>query len=117
MASTAKTTKSASTTKAEASAQAAASEMEAQIETLKAEIAKLRKQVTSSGERSYSALKSIAEEGVQQVRSQGESAMRNLKDNADDIEAQLVAAVREKPVTSLAVAAGVGFLFALIARR
>ena len=36
---------------------------------------------------------------------------------AEDIEAQLIAKVREKPVTSLAIAAGVGFLFALLSRR
>ena len=43
--------------------------------------------------------------------------MEGLRSNAKDIEAQIVASVREKPVTSLAIAAGVGFLFALLARR
>lgn len=93
------------------------SEMEAQIETLKAEIAKLTAQVSSSGERSFEALRNIAQEGVHQARVQGEAAMEGLKGNAGDIEAQVVAAVREKPVTSLAIAAGVGFLFALMSRR
>jgi ElaB/YqjD/DUF883 family membrane-anchored ribosome-binding protein len=40
-----------------------------------------------------------------------------LRGNAQEIEAQVVAHVREKPVTSLAIAAGVGFLFALLSRR
>jgi len=93
------------------------SEMEAQIEVLKAEIAKLTSQISSSGERSFEALKSIAAEGAGQLRSQGEAAVAGLKANADDMEAQMVARVREKPITSLAIAAGVGFLFALMARR
>lgn len=93
------------------------SDMEAQIEALKAEIAGLRSHISASGERSFEALKTIATEGIQQAKAQGEVAMQNLRDNADDIEAQVAAAVREKPVTSLAIAAGVGFLFALIARR
>ncbi|MGB3500722.1 MAG: hypothetical protein WBA44_03800 [Mesorhizobium sp.] len=93
------------------------SEMETQIETLKAEIAKLKAQAESSGERSFHALKNIASDGIDQVRSQGEAAMQNLRDNAGDLEAQVIATVREKPVTSLAIAAGVGFLFALMTRR
>lgn len=117
MASNAKPAKSPSVAKATVAASDNASEIEAQIAALKAEIAKLRSQVTASGERSVEALKTIAQEGVQQVRTQGHAAIQNLRDNADDIEAQIVATVREKPVTSLAVAAGVGFLFALIARR
>jgi ElaB/YqjD/DUF883 family membrane-anchored ribosome-binding protein len=40
-----------------------------------------------------------------------------LRTSAKDIEAQIMDSVREKPVTSLAIAAGVGFLFALLARR
>lgn len=93
------------------------SEMEAQIEALKAEIAGLKSHISSSGERSFEAIKGIASEGIQQAKTQGEVAMQNLRDNADDIEAQVAAAVREKPITALAMAAGVGFLFALIARR
>lgn len=111
-----KTEKSANGSRAEA-AKPSVTEMEAQIETLKAEIAKLTAQVSSSGERSFEALKNIAQEGVHQARVQGEAAMAGLKGNAGDIEAQVTAAVREKPVTSLAIAAGVGFLFALLSRR
>jgi ElaB/YqjD/DUF883 family membrane-anchored ribosome-binding protein len=118
MASRAKSAKSAIQEAAAAAAgQDSAAEMEVQIAALKAEIAKLRKQAASSSERSAEAIKAIAQEGVHQVRSQGQAAMQNLRENADDIEAQIVATVREKPMTSLAVAAGIGFLFALIARR
>lgn len=97
--------------------QASVSEMEAQIETLKAEIAKLTAQVQSSGERSLEAVKNIAHEGLSQARAKGEAAIQGLKSEAGDIEGEIVARVREKPFTSLAIAAGVGFLFALLARR
>lgn len=93
------------------------SEMEAQIETLKAEIAKLTAQVQSSSERSYEAIKNIAQESVSQARAKGEAAIQGLRADATDIEGEIVARVREKPVTSLAVAAGVGFLVALLTRR
>ena len=93
------------------------SEIEAQIATLREEIAKLSAQVASSSERSYDAARKIASESVDQLRAQGEATMQRLRSNATDIEQQLTDSVREKPVTSLAIAAGIGFLFALIARR
>jgi ElaB/YqjD/DUF883 family membrane-anchored ribosome-binding protein len=51
------------------------------------------------------------------LRAQGEAAFDGMRGSAEEIEAQLIAKVREKPVTSLAIAAGVGFLFALLSRR
>lgn len=103
--------------KAENDARMSQSEIEAQIATLREEIAKLSAQISSSSERSYEAARKIAAEGVGQLRAQGEAAANRLRSNAIDVEAQLVESVREKPVTSLAIAAGIGFLFALIARR
>jgi len=93
------------------------SEIEAQIATLREEIAKLSAQIQSSGERSYGAAKKLASESVDHLKAQGEATLNRVRSNAEDIEAQLSASVREKPVTSLAIAAGVGFLFALISRR
>jgi ElaB/YqjD/DUF883 family membrane-anchored ribosome-binding protein len=104
-------------TKADIDAKASQSEIEAQIATLREEIAKLSAQVQSSGERSYDAARKIASEGVDHIRAQGEAAVERLRTNATDIEQQLADSVREKPVTSLAIAAGIGFLFALMARR
>ena len=43
--------------------------------------------------------------------------MSDLRGNAEELEEQLVARVREKPITSLAMAAGLGYLLALIMRR
>lgn len=92
-------------------------DLEADISQLKADIEKLTKQLATTGEHGYGAAKRAAAEGVEQLRAQGEAALGTLRGSAQDIEAQVVASVREKPVTSLAIAAGVGFLFALLARR
>lgn len=93
------------------------SDLEADIKQLKADIEKLTKQLAKTGEHGYGTARRAATEGVEQLRAQGEAAFDNLRSNAKDIEAQMMASVREKPVTSLAIAAGVGFLFALLARR
>lgn len=105
------------TAKAEIDKELAQSEIEAQIATLREEISKLSAQIASSGERSYGAARKIASEGVDHLKAQGEAAVHRMRANAEDIEAQVIASVREKPVTSLAIAAGIGFVFAMIARR
>lgn len=93
------------------------SDLEADIRQLKADIEKLTTQLAKTGEHSYGTARRAATEGVEQLRVQGEAAFDSLRSNAKDIEAQMAASVREKPVTALAIAAGVGFLFALLARR
>ena len=93
------------------------SDLEADIRQLKADIEKLTRQLAATGEHGYGAARRAAAEGVEQLRAQGEAALGSLRGSAGDIEAQVVAHVREKPITSLAIAAGVGYLFALLSRR
>lgn len=103
---------------AEASAQDRANaNLEADIRQLRADIEKLAKQMAATGQQGYGTARRAAAEGVEQLRVQGEAAMDSLRANARDLEEQVLASVREKPVTSLAIAAGVGFLFALLSRR
>jgi ElaB/YqjD/DUF883 family membrane-anchored ribosome-binding protein len=94
-----------------------AEDLAADIEQLKADIAKLAKQLQETGQHSYGAARHAASEGIEQLRAQGEAAYERLRANAGDMERQLTDAVREKPVTALAIAAGIGFLFALMTRR
>jgi ElaB/YqjD/DUF883 family membrane-anchored ribosome-binding protein len=94
-----------------------AADLEADIKQLKAEIESLAKQMAATGGHGYGTAKRAAAFGAEQLRAQGEAKLEELRANARDIEEQVVAHVREKPITSLAIAAGVGFLFALIARR
>lgn len=92
-------------------------DLEADIARLKDDIAQLAKQLAATGEHSVSAAKRAASEGVEQLRVQGEAKLAELRSGAKDLEQQVSDTVREKPITSLAIAAGVGFLFALLTRR
>lgn len=92
-------------------------DLEADIAQLKADFEKLAAQFARTGEHGYSTAKRAAAQGAEQLMGQGEAALDQLRANARDMEAQLMANVREKPVTSLAIAAGVGFLLALLSRR
>lgn len=99
-------------------------DLEAELAQLREDVARLTEQLAKTGEqlgrtggRTLSAARRAASEGAEQLRVRGEEAVDALKSNAGDIERQVTDAVREKPLTSLAIAAGVGFFFALLSRR
>lgn len=92
-------------------------DMEAEIARLREDVARLAAQLQATGEHSMSAAKRAASEGAEQLLARGEAAVGALRANADDIEAQITEAVREKPITALAIAAGVGYFLALLSRR
>lgn len=92
-------------------------DLEADIKQLKADIEALAKQLAATGEHGYGAARRAAAQGAEQLKAQSDAAVESLRANARDIEEQFMTTVREKPVTSLAIAAGVGFLIALLARR
>lgn len=94
-----------------------APDLEADIKQLKADLEKLARQMAATGEHGIGTAKRAAAFGAEQLRTQGEAKLEELRASAKDIEEQILASVREKPITSLAIAAGVGFLFALLARR
>jgi ElaB/YqjD/DUF883 family membrane-anchored ribosome-binding protein len=92
-------------------------DLEAEIARLRDDVAKLTKQLQATGEHSYATAKRAATEGAEQLRVRGEAAMDTVRSSANDMEQQLTEAVREKPITSLAMAVGVGFFLALLSRR
>ena len=92
-------------------------DIEADIRQLREDIARLTEQMATTGQHSYGAARRAATEGVEQLRAQGEAAVQGLRDNARELEDQLTTTVREKPLTALAIAAGVGYFLALLSRR
>ena len=98
-------------------AQADPQDLEAEIARLRKDVAKLAEQLARTGEHSYSAARRAATEGTEQLFATGEAAVDALKSNAGDLERQLTDAVREKPITALAIAAGIGCLLGLLSRR
>jgi ElaB/YqjD/DUF883 family membrane-anchored ribosome-binding protein len=105
------------TIKSDNGGRATAQGLEDDIQQLKDDIAKLAKQLAATGGHSYGAARHAAMEGADRLRVEGEAALETIRSNAKDIEQQVVTSVREKPITALAIAAGVGFLFAMMTRR
>ncbi|MDI6027774.1 hypothetical protein QBK99_16420 [Corticibacterium sp. UT-5YL-CI-8] len=98
-------------------AQRDVAQLEADIAALKADVERLTADLAATSEHGFGAAKRAAAQGAEQLKVQGEAALDSLKTNAKDLEAQVIAHVHEKPITSLAIAAGVGFFFALLTRR
>lgn len=94
-----------------------ATDLEADIKQLKSDIEKLTAQLATTGQHGYGTARRAAAQGADQLKIQGEAAIEAMRANAKDVEEQLLATIREKPVTSLAIAAGVGFFAALLLRR
>lgn len=80
--------------------------LEADVRQLRKDIDKLVQQLSKTSQHSYGTARKAAAVGVDQLKSQ-----------AQDLESQLVDTVREKPVTALAIAAGVGYFLAMLGRR
>lgn len=92
-------------------------DLEADIRQLREDIAKLAEQIQKTGQHGYGAARRAATDGVDQLRAQGEAALEGLKTSAKDIEEQLISSVKEKPITALAIAAGIGYFLAILNRR
>lgn len=92
-------------------------QLEADVRQLREDIAKLTEQLQATQEHGYKAARRAASESVENLKAQGEAAIDGLRSTANEYEERLAASVREKPMTALAIAAGLGYFFALINRR
>jgi len=91
---------------AEARTRAETRNLEADIQQLRSDIAQLKDHLMQLGNRSMSRARRAAWEQADQLR-----------DSAEEFQDDVIETVREKPLTALALAAGAGFLLAMMMRR
>jgi len=82
------------------------SSVENDIKQLREDIALLSEHIREIGSRSVYRAQRAAKESAEQLRG-----------TAEDYQEELAEMVREKPFTAIALAAGIGYLFALISHR
>ena len=92
-------------------------DLQAQVAALKEDIANIGATLAKIGKNSTKQARNSAASSMESAKLRGEEAFDDLRSQARDLEEQLTETVRENPLTTIAVAAGVGFLLALIARR
>lgn len=100
----------ASSAKAKSENDASTEDVEAQLAQLRDDMSKLIASVTALG-------KDKAGTAKEKVTAQAEEALDAVSAQASKIEADVTGLVRERPIMALGLAAGVGFLAAMLARR
>jgi ElaB/YqjD/DUF883 family membrane-anchored ribosome-binding protein len=61
--------------------------------------------------------RSLATSEVQHLRERGQQMLSQAQDQMGETEKQLKDTIRDKPLTAVVAAAGIGFLFALLTRH
>ena len=92
-------------------------DLQAQVAALKEDIANIAATLAKIGKNSAKDATRSAANTYETAKVRSEETFEDLRLQARELEDQLTETVRENPLTTIAVAAGVGFLLALIARR
>ncbi len=93
------------------------SEFKTRASRIRDEIATLASSVAEAGENIAGDLKDGASAKAREMRDASEQTLRDLRTQLESIEKQAEDQVRRHPLSALAIAAGVGFLFAMLFRR
>jgi ElaB/YqjD/DUF883 family membrane-anchored ribosome-binding protein len=105
------------TAAADATAELSTQELQAQIATLKSDIAELTAAVGRFGKAQSEALAAQARAGLRTVAGKGAEQVSAAQDYAVQTYAQGEDYVRAHPASSVGMAAGLGFLVGLVAAR
>jgi ElaB/YqjD/DUF883 family membrane-anchored ribosome-binding protein len=103
--------------KIEALTDSTTEDLQAQVEQLKEDIAAIAATLANLGTQTVRDAKRTAKETYKSAYHQSEDVVGDLKNKAQDVEAQLTETIRERPIASIATALGVGYLLALLSRR
>lgn len=94
-----------------------AREIEEKLAKLKTDMKDLGETLKAVGKRKVRGARGEANQKVTELIETGETALDDLRRELDAMERSLEASVREAPLKSLAIAAGLGFLAAIVLRR
>lgn len=114
----------ASAAKSSAAAQVSSTKAAVEEQTLEAQVAQLQSDLKSitdtlsrmTGDKVGEA-RSIAKTEMRNLQVRGEQLLSDAQDQAGEAEKQLKDTIREKPLTAVAAAAGIGFVLALLTRH
>ena len=99
------------------SASATSKDIDSQLQQLRSDIASLAKTVAAVGNDKATEVKGRARRAASDAADASYQMVEAAKDQAVTWERDLERQIRMKPIQSVAIAAGVGFVFALLSRR
>lgn len=91
--------------------------LQQQVEQLRSEISNIGSTLSEIGADKLNKAKNRARTMYANAKEAGGDTLADAKDKVSDMQEQVCHYVREKPVTSLAIAAGIGFIAAMLIRR
>jgi ElaB/YqjD/DUF883 family membrane-anchored ribosome-binding protein len=91
--------------------------LEDQVNRLQEDIKSIAATLARMGNDKVSEAKDTAEGEYRHLLRQGKQVVSEARSQAGALESQLVDTIREKPLTAMAGAIGIGFLLALLSRR
>lgn len=116
MAPTGTTTRKAGTAASRPPAKTREQELEAQVAQLQSDLKSITETLRKlTGEKAVE-VRDIAEAEFRHLKRRGKHMVEEAQDQAGEYEQQLKDTIREKPLTAVATALGVGFVLALLTR-
>jgi ElaB/YqjD/DUF883 family membrane-anchored ribosome-binding protein len=99
----------------------AGGKIQADLEALRDDVTRLTEQIAkifaSKGDTAWSRARSNVEDAVADAGARGHDAMDAAREIGDDVVEAIGESLRKRPYTTLALAAGIGFLIGTILRR
>jgi ElaB/YqjD/DUF883 family membrane-anchored ribosome-binding protein len=96
---------------------ASTKDIELQLQQLREDISTLAKTVAAVGNEKAAEVRGKARRAANEAADVSISVVEAAREQAASLERDLEQQIRAKPIQSVAIAAGVGFLFALLTRR
>jgi len=103
--------------RASAASKAKEAQLEEQISQLQDDIKSIAATLARLSNEKVSEVKDMAKNEARNLQRQGQHVVEDLQDKTEDLEKQLKDTIRERPLTAVASAVGIGFILALLSRH
>ena len=92
-------------------------QLEDQVAQLQSDLKAIAATLARLSTDKVSEVRDVAKSEVRHLQRQGQHVLDDVQDQAGELEKQLKDTIREKPLTAVASAVGIGFILALLSRR
>jgi len=92
-------------------------ELEAQVKALQDDLKSITETLGKLTNEKVGEARDVANTELRHLKRKGEAMLSDAQDQAEIAEKQLKDTIREKPLTAVATAAGIGFVLALLTRH
>lgn len=92
-------------------------QLEDQVAQLQSDLKAIAATLAKLSNEKVNEVRDVAKSEMRHLQRQGQDVISDVQDQAGAVEKQLKDTIREKPLTAVASAIGIGFVLALLSRR